>query len=122
MIINLSTTYFILVVFNEQWLVSTLFYVPCVTLFYLNLNSASYEKEDTFEAIVKIAYSILVYAVIAYITEIRAKQTFLGRDQSDKAFNRWLKIFETFPEGIALIRSNYVLYANKSLHNILEIQ
>jgi len=32
-----------------------------------------------------------------------------------------MKIFETFPEGIALIRGGYVLYANKALKYILNI-
>ena len=32
-----------------------------------------------------------------------------------------MKIFETFPEGIALIRNNYVLYANRSLKFILNV-
>jgi hypothetical protein len=32
-----------------------------------------------------------------------------------------LKIFETFPEGIALVRQNYILYANSSLHHLLEL-
>lgn len=66
-------------------------------------------------------YSIFIYAVIAYISEARMKQSFVGKESSDKAFYKWLKIFETFPEGIALVRNNYVIYANKSLKNILEI-
>ena len=45
----------------------------------------------------------------------------MGRESSDKAFHRWLKIFETFPEGIALVRNNYVLYSNRSLKHILEL-
>lgn len=45
----------------------------------------------------------------------------MGRESAEKAFHRWMKIFETFPEGIALVRSNYVLYANKSLKSILSI-
>lgn len=32
-----------------------------------------------------------------------------------------MKIFETFPEGIALVRGGYVLYANKALKFILNI-
>jgi hypothetical protein len=32
-----------------------------------------------------------------------------------------MKIFETFPEGIALIRHNYILYANRSLKYILNV-
>jgi len=45
----------------------------------------------------------------------------MGRESSEKAFHRWMKIFETFPEGIALIRGGYVLYANKALKYILNI-
>ena len=45
----------------------------------------------------------------------------MGRESSDKAFHRWMKIFETFPEGIALIRNNYILYANRALHYILNV-
>lgn len=45
----------------------------------------------------------------------------MGSESSDKAFYKWLRIFETFPEGIALIRNNYIMYANKSLKNILEV-
>jgi hypothetical protein len=43
----------------------------------------------------------------------------MGRESSEKAFHRWMKIFETFPEGIALVRKNYILYSNKSLRYIL---
>jgi hypothetical protein len=45
----------------------------------------------------------------------------MGRESSEKAFHRWMKIFETFPEGIALIRNNYILYANRALKYILNI-
>lgn len=36
------------------------------------------------------------------------------------AFYRWLKIFETFPEGLALIRRNQIMYANRSLSSMFE--
>ena len=52
---------------------------------------------------------------------MRTKESFLGRESSDKAFHRWLKIFETFPEGVALIRNGAILYANNSLKHILEV-
>jgi len=32
-----------------------------------------------------------------------------------------MKIFETFPEGIALVRNNYILYANRALKYILNV-
>jgi hypothetical protein len=31
-------------------------------------------------------------------------------------------VFETFPEGVAIIRNNMVLYANKSLYHLLEVK
>ena len=34
----------------------------------------------------------------------------------------WLKVYETFPEGVALIRNDMVLYANKSFYHLLEIK
>ena len=43
----------------------------------------------------------------------------MGRESSEKAFHRWMKIFETFPEGICLVRNNYILYSNKALKFIL---
>lgn len=45
----------------------------------------------------------------------------MGRETSEKAFHRWMKIFETFPEGIALIRNNYILCGNKALKYILNV-
>jgi hypothetical protein len=27
-------------------------------------------------------------------------------ESNEKAFNRWLKVFETFPEGIAMVRND----------------
>ena len=66
-------------------------------------------------------YTVFIYGVIAYLTELRAKQAYVGSESSDKAFYKWLKIFETFPEGIALVRNNYILYTNKALKTILEI-
>lgn len=77
--------------------------------------------EEAYELAIKAIYTTFIYAVIAYLSEMRGKQGYIGTESSDKAFYKWLKIFETFPEGIALIRNNYILYANKSLKHILEI-
>lgn len=85
-------------------------------------TGSDYFNEFGFELTIKSIYSIAIYLMIAYQTEMRTKQSFLGRESSDKAFHRWLKIFETFPEGIALIRNNYILYTNKSFKHILEVE
>ena len=57
------------------------------------------------ELIVRSMFCILIYGIVAYRVEQLNKQAFLGMETADKAFYRWLKIFETFPEGLALIRN-----------------
>jgi hypothetical protein len=63
----------------------------------------------------------LIYGIIAYKFETLTKMSFMGREAQDKAFHRWMKIFETFPEGITLVRNNYILYANRALHYTLNV-
>jgi len=61
---------------------------------------------DTYtELIVRSLFCISIYVFVAYRIEQLNKQAFLGKETADKAFYRWLKIFETFPEGLALIRN-----------------
>lgn len=109
-----------MVVFNESWLLSTLVFLVsiCVLMKRIGMDLLG---EQIYELAIKTVYTTFIYAVIAYLSEVRAKQAYVGAESSDKAFYKWLKIFETFPEGIALIRNNYILYSNKSLKNILEI-
>ncbi len=121
LIIALTTGYFFVVVFNENWVLSTLTYALCITVLMYRIG-VELLGEEKYELAIKAVYSTFIYAVIAYLGEIRGKQAYVGAESSDKAFYKWLKIFETFPEGIALVRNNYILYANKSLKNILEIQ
>ena len=73
------------------------------------------------ELILRVFFCGCIYAIIAYRVEILTKQSFMGRETSEKAFHRWMKIFETFPEGIALIRNNYILCGNKALQYILNV-
>lgn len=95
--------------------------MPCVVVFFVRIGY-DYIGEEKYEVAIQSAYCVFIYALIAFITEVRAKQAFLGKEQSDKAVTKWLKIFETFPEGIALVRNNYIVYANQSLRYILELQ
>jgi PAS domain-containing protein len=60
--------------------------------------------------------------VVAYKIELLNKQAFLGKESSEKTFYRWLRIFETFPEGLALIRNGQIIYANKALTQLFELK
>ena len=57
------------------------------------------------ELVVRSLFCIFIYAIIAYRVEQLNKEAFLGRETAEKASHRWLQIFETFPEGLALIRN-----------------
>jgi len=119
--IGISLVYVILMTFNEQWVVTTAIFAPCIII-HLQETGVEYFEEPTFDVMFRAAFAIVIYGTMAYKTEINTKNSFTGKDAGDKAFNRWLKIFETFPEGIALIRSNYILYANSSLKQLLELE
>lgn len=72
------------------------------------------------ELVIRVVFCVLLYAIVAYKVEALNKQAFQGQQTSENAFYRWLKIFETFPEGLALVRRNQVLYANRSFSGMFE--
>ena len=95
-------------------------FAPCVVVFIYKIG-VGYFNDEVYMLVIKSVYTVIIYAVIAYSTEMRTKQSFLGRQSSEKAFHKWLKIFETFPEGIILVRNNSIMYSNNSLRHILEV-
>ena len=120
LIIGFTISFFIVVIFNEMWLVSTIVFAPMLS-FYMYRTGYDLLGSEMSELVMRCIFCVLIYAIIAYRVEILTKQSFMGRESSEKAFHRWMKIFETFPEGIALIRNNYILYANRALKYILNI-
>ena len=120
MIIGLTVAFFIMITFNESWILSTVTFIPCVVI-YMNQSGFNLVGYENTELALRSCFCIVVYGVLAYRTENLSKQSFMGRERPEKAFHRWMKIFETFPEGIALIRHNKILYANRSLKFILNV-
>ena len=58
---------------------------------------------------------------MAYRTERLAKMSFIGYQSYEKSFNRWLKIFDTFPEGMAILKDDgTIMYSNDSLAKLLD--
>lgn len=120
LIIGFTISLFLVVIFNESWMVSTLVYLPCLS-YYMYRTGYTLLGSEAEELVMRIFFCVAIYAVIAYRVEILTKQSFMGRETSEKAFHRWMKIFETFPEGIALVRNNYILCGNKALQFILNV-
>lgn len=46
---------------------------------------------------------------------------FVGQESYEKSFNRWLQVFDTFPEGIAIVKDDgSIMYSNDSLSRLFE--
>ena len=120
LIVGISSTFFILVVFNESWLLSSIVYGPLLA-YYMFKTGEDMVGDETNELIIRCIFCVFLYAIVGYKVETLSKQAFLGQQTSEKAFYRWLKIFETFPEGLALVRRGQILYANRSFSGMFEM-
>ena len=72
LIIGFTISYFILVVFNEMWLISTLVFAPCLT-FYMYRTGFDLLGSEVTELAVRSAFCVIIYAIIAYRIEILTK-------------------------------------------------
>ena len=112
----------ILVLFTELWLLSALSFAPCFTFYMYKTGHDLFGiTTEVTEFALRSAFTVFVYSIVAYILERKKKQSFMGRESPDKAFHRWMKIFESFPEGIALVHGSQLLYANRAFKFILDI-
>lgn len=119
MIVGITVSFFILIVFNEVWLISTAVYTPLLA-YYMWKTGKDMVGNENQELVIRCVFCVFLYAIVAYKVESLNKQAFLGNQSSELAFYRWLKIFETFPEGLALVRKGQIMYANKSLPAMFE--
>jgi hypothetical protein len=109
------------VALSESWLLSLVTFITTITVF-LNRVGVELLSQTRGELAVQVIYVSLVYAVIGYLSERHRKEAFIGREQSERSFTKWLKIFETFPEGIAYIRGNKLMGHNSALNDILSLE
>ena len=124
LIVGITSTFFILVIFNENWLLSSIVYAPLLAYYMKKTGDDMIEdmaSDEVNELVIRCLFCIFLYTIVAYKIESLNKRAFLGQQTSEKAFYRWLKIFETFPEGLALLRKNQILYANQSFSGMFEM-
>jgi len=64
---------------------------------------------------------VFIYASIGYKTERLSKNNFIGHESHEKSFHRWLQLFDTFPEGIAIVKDDgSIMYSNDSLARLFD--
>lgn len=73
-------------------------------------------SEDTPAVVtVRTIFLVIAYALVSYKIEKVSKIAFLSGQQAEGSFNRWLKTFDSFPEGVALLRGEEIIYSNSAL-------
>jgi len=120
--IGTAAIYYVLVMFNETWVVNVAIFIPCIggSLYRTAMSMEIFEMDFYWLVLIGL-FHLFTYASIAYKTERLSKMSFLGRESSEKSFTRWLKIFDTFPEGMAIVKDDgNIMYSNKSLARLLE--
>lgn len=121
-VVGITIQFFLLVTFNESWLLTSLVYIPfCCYFMFISGNSMLADFNGSGEITARCLFCSFIFTIVAYKMERLNKQSFLGRDASQQVFFKWLKIFDTFPEGLALIKNGRILYANQSLGQMLEL-
>jgi hypothetical protein len=72
LIIGFTLAYFILVVFNERWLISTFFFAPSLT-WYMYKTGRDLLGAEWQELIMRSVFCTLIYAIVAYRAEVLTK-------------------------------------------------
>ena len=99
---GLTTLLYILVMFSEVWFISTATFAPLIS-YYMYKTSQSLQDIDLIWIILFSFFQVFVYLSVSYKIERLQKECFVNKENSDKSFSRWLKIFNSFPEGVAMI-------------------
>ena len=72
MIVGITSSFFILIIFNESWLLSTLVYSPLVS-YYMYKTGIDMVGNEINELIIRCIYCIFLYVICAYRVEVLNK-------------------------------------------------
>lgn len=76
-IVGITSSLFLLIVFSEQWFISTLTYAPLLT-YYMWKTGKDMVGQEMNELVIRSIFCVFLYAIVAYRVEMLAKQGFLG--------------------------------------------
>ena len=120
--ISSAAVFYVLAMFNESWVINLPVFTLCVIFTLVQTNSQLDSDSLDVHWLGLIAlFQIFAYASIGYKTERLSKMNFIGHEHSEKSFHRWLQLFDTFPEGIAIVKDDgSIMYSNNSLARLFE--
>ena len=80
MIVGITSSLFILVMFSESWLISTVVYAPLLAYYmYKTGDDMNNGESEMNELIIRCVFCVFLYLIIAYKVEMLSKQAFLGQ-------------------------------------------
>ena len=89
--IAMSFSYFVTIVFNEVWLISTAVYLPLLSFYMAKLGDGFIaDSTDNTELIQRVFICTILYAIVSYINERDNKKSFVGQVTENLLFKRWL--------------------------------
>ena len=120
-IIGTAASFYVLVMLNDCWLTNLIVFTVCmVTCLVVSAKKFAAEMDEHWLVLIGL-FLIFTYASVGYRIERLQKIGFIGKESYEKSFSRWLKIFDTFPEGMAIFRDDgSIMYSNKALVRLLE--
>ena len=121
MLMASSVSVFLVAIFNEVWLISLSFYAPCLG-YIMWKEGAEYEGIEFRDISVRALFCIIFYAITAFQLERAKKRVYLFSQSGTDSFDRWSSVFNTFSEGIAIVRENEVTFKNVSFLNLFRQQ
>ena len=67
----MNTCYFILVIFNEVWLISTSVYAPLLVYYMMKMGQdfTGGDEDENRELILRCVFCVILYTTVAYKTE-----------------------------------------------------
>ena len=112
-LVGTAITYLLLTYFIENWLIQAAISIPIFSILTWRQSTAILEEQNRQELAFRCIFLIFVYSAVAYRLDRLNRLAFMSRQSNENSFNRWLRVFESFPEGIALIRHDEeVVYTN----------
>ena len=102
---GMTSLLYVLVMFSEVWLLSALTFAPLIS-YYMYKTSQTLKEIDLIWIVLFSLFQIFIYISVSYKIERITKECFINKENLDRSFHRWFKIFESFPEGIAMIKED----------------
>jgi hypothetical protein len=119
MLVAVSTCYLLVALFNEAWIISVSFFAPLLG-YHMWREGSEFLGMEFRDISLRALFVIICYAVTAWQLERGKKRYFLCSGGED-SFDQWTTVFNTFSEGIAIIKDSEITFKNTNFCEMFPI-